>query len=550
MNRQNTHFDAIVIGLGFAGVYMLHKLRNELGLKVRAFDKAGGVGGTWYWNRYPGARSDTESFVYRYSFDKETCDEWDWRNRYVDQPQMEAYLNAVVDRHGLASDIQLNTAIDSAIFDDTRSVWTVVTGEGQIFTARYLVTAVGVLSKTTTPQIEGLERFKGRTAHTGAWPADLSLEGKRVGVIGTGSTGVQLICAAAKSAAHLTVFQRSAQYCVPAGERTVSEDYVAHYRANFERIWSEIRNSRIACGFQESAVSALSVSAAERERVFEEHWNEGNGFRFMFGAFADIAIDPAANQAAADFIRAKIRQIVKDPETARKLTPTELYAKRPICTNGYYETYNRENVSLVSLHENPIREVAPDGVVTQDGVEHRLDVLIFATGFETVEGGYNLMNIRGRRGGTLREHWSDHPKSYLGVAAAGFPNMFMVLGPNSAFSNLPPSIETQVDWIAELISAADARGATIETTRPAEDAWTAACAEIANYTLFPKVKSWIFGENVPGRTKRVLFFFGGLAAYRQKLREVAAADYEGFVMSAPATAQLAATQTSRPSAVI
>ncbi|MGJ7902418.1 flavin-containing monooxygenase [Lysobacter sp. 1R34A] len=540
IDNDKTHFDAIVIGTGFAGIYMLHKLRNELGLKVRAFDKAGGVGGTWYWNKYPGARADTESFVYRYSFDKETSENWDWRNRYVDQPEMLGYLQAVVDRHGLAKDIQLKTGIDTAVFDEIHHVWTLTTSTGELFTARYLVNAVGVLSKTVFPQIPGREKFQGQVVHTGAWPADLSLEGKRVGVIGTGSTGVQFICAASKLARHLTVFQRSAQFCVPAGSRQVSEAYVAEYRQNFDRIWDGIRNSRIACGFEESGVAAMSVSEEERQKVFEHHWEIGNGFRFMFGTFSDIASDPAANQAASDFIRAKIRQIVKDPETARKLCPTELYAKRPICINDYYETYNLPNVTLVSLPENPIRELTASGVLTEDGAEHELDLLVFATGFETVEGSYNQMEIRGRGGETLQHHWKDAPRSYLGVATAGFPNMFMVLGPNSAFSNLPPSIESQVEWIGELIGWAEGESTpVIETTREAEDAWTATCWEIAAYTLFPKVKSWIFGENIAGRSSRVLFYFGGLAGYRAKLREVADAGYEGFVLHSDPSSMVA-----------
>lgn len=529
MDQQRTTLDAIVIGLGFGGIYTLHKLRNELGLNARAFDKAAGIGGTWYWNKYPGACADTESFVYRYSFDQETFPGWDWHSRYIAQPQMQGYLQSVVERHQLMPHIQLNTTIVSAVYDEARHRWTVTTSTGECHTARYLVTAVGVLSKLVMPSIPGRERFKGRIVHTGAWPEDLSVAGKRVGVVGTGSTGVQLICAAAQVAKHVTVFQRSAQYCVPAGTPTVSKQFIADYRANFNKVWEQLRNTRIACGFEEGTLAAMSVSEQERERIFQEYWDAGNGFRFMFGAFGDIVVDPAANRAAADFIRRKIKEIVKDPDTACKLMPTDLYAKRPACVNGYYETFNRENVTLVHLPENPIRELTGDGVLTQDDVEHRLDVLAFATGFETVEGSYNQMSIHGRNGKTLRDHWQDQPSSFLGVAVAGFPNLFMVLGPNSAFSNLPPSIETQVEWIAGLIQSADSKGkGVVETTLAAEQDWTSVCREIANYTLFPQVKSWIFGENVPGRKGRVLFYFGGLAAYREKLKEVAAANYQGF----------------------
>ncbi|WP_281848289.1 NAD(P)/FAD-dependent oxidoreductase [Dyella sp. GSA-30] len=537
---DSTRFDAIVIGTGIAGIYMLHKLKNELGFTVRAFEKGGGVGGTWFWNRYPGARSDTESSVYRYSFDQETYPDWKWHRRYTDQSDMSAYLNAIVDRHHLREHIQFNTAIVSAIFDEETAEWAVETANGVVFHSRYLVTAIGVLSKRNIPEFKGTETFKGLQVHTGAWPEGLSLAGKRVGIIGTGSTGVQFIPAAAREAAHLTVFQRSAQYCVPAGENRMSEEFVDVYRANFQSYWQGIRGSRIACGFEESAVPAMSVATEERQRIFQQAWDAGNGFRFMFGTFSDIAIDPAANEAAASFICGKIREIVKDPETAKKLCPTELYAKRPVCADGYYETFNRDNVSLVDLKTNAIREFTPAGVVTEDGIEHPLDVLAFATGFECVEGSYLEMNIRGRSGEALRDHWKEEPTSYLGITVHGFPNLFMVLGPNSAFSNLPPSIETQVEWIAELIGHAEREGiATVETTVEAEAGWTETCKQIAAYTLFPQVKSWIFGANLPGRPNRVLFYFGGLAGYRETLDNIRVNGFAGYQLPTKASKHVA-----------
>ncbi|MBH1933592.1 NAD(P)/FAD-dependent oxidoreductase [Streptomyces sp. AV19] len=524
-----TDFDAIVVGAGFAGIYMVHKLRNELGLTVRAFEKGSGVGGTWHWNRYPGAMSDVEGFVYRYSFDKELLQELDWTSRYTPQADILAYLEKVVERHDLGRDIQLNTAVESAVFDEVRSIWTVTTTGGASHTARYVVTALGPLSKTNFPDIKGRDSFEGRLIHTGAWPEDVTVHGKRVGVIGTGSTGTQFICEASRTAAHLTVFQRSPQYVVPSGNAPVTPEQVAETKANYDRIWDQVRNSMVACGFEESTIPTMSVSPEERRRVFQEAWEEGNGFRFMFGTFCDIAVDPAANKAAAEFIRSKIHEIVEDPETARKLTPTEYYAKRPICNQGYYESYNRPNVSLVSVKENPIVEITPRGVITADGVEHELDILVFATGFEAVEGSYNQIDIRGRGGEGIQQHWADGPSTYLGVATSGFPNLFMVLGPNSAFTNLPPGIETHVEWIGELIRTVEnGRHSSIEATREAEDGWTDTCREIAEQTLFSKIDSWIFGANIPGKEKRVLFYFGGLAAYRQKLREVATADYDGF----------------------
>lgn len=537
-DKKTTDFDAIVIGSGFAGIYMLHKLRNELGLKVRAFDAAGGVGGTWFWNRYPGATSDSEGFVYRYSWDKEMLQEWDWDTRYVSQPHTLSYLEAVVKKHDLAKDIQLNTQITGAEFDDASSTWTVTTRDGESFSARYLLTGLGPLSTTYFPAIKGRDSFQGTMVHTGAWPADLSLEGKRVGVIGTGSTGTGFICAAAKTAGHLTVFQRTAQYNVPSGNGPITPEYVAEIRANYDKIWADARNSFAAAGFAESHTPAMSVSSEEQQAGFQKAWDQGNGFRFMFGAFSDVAMDPAANEIAAEFIRTKIREIVKDPETARKLSPTDLYAKRPIANKDYYESFNQDNVSLVSVKENPIREITPAGILTEDGVLHELDVLVFATGFDAVDGSYRRMNLRGRKGETIQQHWEDRPTSFLGTAVNGFPNMFMIYGPNSAFSNIPPCIEIQVEWVTELIKAAEERGSvSIETTKEAEDGWVELCQQTADHTLFPKADSYFFGANIPGKKRRNMFFFGGIAGYLQKLKSVTDGDYEGFVLEeAPAKA--------------
>ena len=524
--------DAIVIGAGFGGIYMLHKLRDELGLTVKALEKGSGVGGTWFFNRYPGAKSDTEGFVYRYSFDRDLLQEWDWSTRYLDQPDVLAYLEHVVERYDLGRDIQLDTEVTGAAFDEDTELWTVTTADGTRLTCRYLVNALGLLARTNIPDIPGRDTFGGTLVHTNAWPHDLDITGKRVGVIGTGSTGTQFIVAAAKMASHLTVFQRSPQYCVPSGNGPVDHTEVARTKENFDAIWEQVRNSVVGFGFEESSVEAMSVSEEERRRVFQENWDKGNGFRFMFGTFADIAVDPEANAAAAAFIRSKIAEVVDDPETARKLTPTDLYAKRPLCNEGYYETYNRDNVELVSIAENPIREITPAGVRTADGVEREFDVLVFATGFDAVDGNYRAMDLRGRGGRHINEHWTDGPTSYLGVSKAGFPNMFMILGPNGPFTNLPPSIEAQVDWIGDLIGTAERNGVrTIEPTQAAEDAWTATCDEIANMTLFPKADSWIFGANVPGKKNAVMFYMAGIGAYRQKLGEVAENGYEGFELS-------------------
>lgn len=524
-----TDYDAVVIGAGFGGIYMLHKLRNELGLSVRAFDKADGVGGTWYWNRYPGALSDTEAFVYRYSFDRELLQQWEFGTRYLKQPDILAYLEHVVDRYDLARDLQLGTGVVSAHFDESHDVWRIVTDTRETLTARYLVTALGVLSATNIPHYDGIASFEGERYHTGAWPQQHDFAGKRVGVIGNGSTGIQLITALGPQVGHLTVFQRSPQYSVPSGDGPVSAEDIEAIKANYDKIWADVRGSALGFGFTESQVPAMSVSAEDRHRVFQEAWDLGLGFRFMFGTFSDIATDPEANEAAAAFIRGKIAEIVTDPETARKLTPTDLYARRPVCDSGYYATFNRENVSLIDINANPITEITPHGIRTDDDVEHELDVLIFATGFDAVDGNYTRMDLRGRGGMSVQEHWRGGPTSYLGVTTAGFPNMFMILGPNGPFANLPPCIEAQGDWICDLIEQAErSHVVTVEPTAAAEDSWSATCTQIANATLFAKVDSWIFGANIPGKAHAVMFYLGGLARYQEELDRVAASHYQGF----------------------
>ncbi len=531
---SNTELDAIVIGAGFGGMYMLHKLRDELGLKVRIFDKAAEVGGTWYWNRYPGALSDTETYLYCYSFDKELLQEWDFSTRYINQPNILAYLEHVADRYDLRRDIQFNTGIVAAHFDEVGQRWTVHTDQGETFTARYLVTALGLLSAANVPNIKGRDSFQGEQYHTGAWPAGVEFTGKRVGVIGTGSTGLQVITAIAPEVEHLTVFQRSPQYSVPVGNGRVEADEVAEIKRNYDEIWQRVRSSMTAFGFHESTVPAMSVSAEERQAVFQKAWDQGGGFRYMFGTFSDIVTDEQANAEAAQFVRNKIAEIVTDPETARKLTPQDYYAKRPLCDSGYYATFNRDNVALVDVKANPIAEITPRGVRTADGVEHELDMLIFATGFDAVDGSYTKIDIRGRGGVSIKDHWAGGPTSYLGVTVNNFPNMFMVLGPNGPFTNLPPSIETQVEWIANTIDAVEQRGqSVIEATADAERHWTETCQEIADGTLFSKGESWIFGANIPGKTNTVMFYMAGLGEYRKALQGVVGDSYRGFDFERP-----------------
>jgi cyclohexanone monooxygenase len=537
-HREATYdLDALVIGAGFGGIYMLHKLRNEMGLRVEAIDRASGVGGTWFWNRYPGALSDSESHVYQYSFDRDLYDTTHWRTKYVRQPEILEYLNGVVDRYDLRRDIRLETGMTSASFDERTGTWTVLTDTGSTITCRFLVTGLGLLSAINQPDFPGAETFQGRIVHTGAWPADLDLTGKRVGVIGNGSTGGQVITAASKVASHLTSFQRTPQYSVPAGNREWTEAELRAQKDNFEQNWDQIKSSSVAMGFVESAVETFSVSDEERERIYQAAWDNGGGFRFMFETFCDIATSAEANEEAAKFIRRKISEIVTDPETARKLTPTDLYARRPLCDSGFYETFNQPHVSLVNIKENPIAELTEHGVKTADGQVHELDVLVCATGFDAVDGNYKRIDIRGRDNEVLRDHWVDGPTSYLGMATTGFPNMFMILGPNGPFTNLPPSIETQVEWIAGTIGYLMPKaGAWLDVRPETETEWTEICADIADQTLFPKAASWIFGANIPGKKRTVMFYLGGIAAYREILQNEAAEGYPGFVsrVSAPA----------------
>ncbi len=533
MNQQNNDktkgvdFDAVVVGAGFGGLYSVHKLRNELGLNVRAYDNGSDVGGTWYWNRYPGALSDTESYLYRLSFDKELLEEGDWKHNYLTQPEILSYLNSVADRFDLRRSYQFNTKVTATHFNEEGNYWEVTTDKGETVTAKYLVTGLGLLSATNVPNFKGWETFKGEQYHTARWPrSGVDLKGKRVGIIGTGSTGVQVIIALAPEVEHLTVFQRTPQYTVPIGLKVQSDAEKAEIKANYEEIWKQAKASAVAFGFEESTVSAVEVSKEEQERVFEEAWNTGGGFRFMFNTFGDIATNPEANEAAANFIRKKIQEIVKDPETARKLTPTGLYAKRPLCDNGYYNTFNRDNVSLVSVKENPIVEITPKGVRTTDG-EYELDVLIYATGFDAVDGNYTKIDMRGRDGITMSEKWADGPAGYLGMTNPDFPNLFMILGPNGPFTNLPPSIETQVEWISDTVKyMVENDIATIEPTQEALDEWLTTCETISDQTLFSKGESWIFGANIPGKKNTVLFYLGGLGNYRKALEE---AGYKGFV---------------------
>ncbi|MFL1397087.1 flavin-containing monooxygenase [Acinetobacter baumannii] len=526
---QKMDFDAIVIGGGFGGLYAVKKLRDELKLKVQAFDKATDVAGTWYWNRYPGALSDTETHLYCYSWDKELLQSLEIKKKYVQGPDVRKYLQQVAEKHDLKKSYQFNTSIQSAHYNEADALWEITTEYGDKYKARFLVTALGLLSAPNLPNIKGINQFKGELHHTSRWPDDVSFEGKRVGVIGTGSTGVQVITAVAPLAKHLTVFQRSAQYSVPIGNDPLSEEDVKKIKDNYDKIWDGVWNSALAFGLNESTVPAMSVSAEERKAVFEKAWQTGGGFRFMFETFGDIATNMEANIEAQNFIKGKIAEIVKDPAIAQKLMPQDLYAKRPLCDSGYYNTFNRDNVRLEDVKANPIVEITENGVKLENGDFVELDMLICATGFDAVDGNYVRMDIQGKNGLAMKDYWKEGPSSYMGVTVNNYPNMFMVLGPNGPFTNLPPSIESQVEWISDTIQyMVENNVESIEATKEAEEQWTQTCANIAEMTLFPKAQSWIFGANIPGKKNTVYFYLGGLKEYRSALANCKNHAYEGF----------------------
>ena len=528
-------FDAVIVGAGFSGLYQLHLLRDRLGLSVRVLEAAGGIGGTWYWNRYPGARCDSESHYYCYSFSRELQEGWQWSERYPEHPEIRRYLNYVADRLDLRPDIQLDTKVTRADFDDERNQWIVETDGGERFEATWLVTAVGCLSTANVPAIAGLEDFGGDWYHTGHWPHDgVNLAGKRVGLIGTGSTGIQAAPVIAEQAAWLTVFQRTANYSVPARNRPLdmaTQDWIASHR---DEIWRQARRTTNGHPFDIPERSALDVPAEERAAAYEKAWQHG-GLRFR-ATFKDLLTSREANETASGFIREKIRSIVKDPRTAEALTPRDhLYAtKRPPIDTNYFETFNRDNVALVDLEADPIERIVEEGIRTK-AATHRLDVIVFATGFDALTGPLFGLNLHGSGGVALKDVWADGPRTYLGLQTPGFPNLFTITGPGSpsVLTNMPVAIEQHAEWIAECIGHLREVGASrIEPTFEATRKWVAHVNEAAEATLLPMASSsWYLGANVPGKPKVFMPYAGGLARYRQICADVAANRYEGFAIS-------------------
>ncbi len=541
--------DVVIVGAGFAGLYMLHKLRS-LGVTARVFEAGGGVGGTWYWNRYPGARVDIESQEYSYSFSPELEQEWEWTERYAPQEELLKYLNHVADRFDLRRDIQFDTRVTEAVFDEASRRWQISTDKDDRASARFCVMATGTLSVAKEPDIPGAGEFRGATYSTSRWPHEgVDFTGQRVGIIGTGSSAIQSIPIIAEQATHLYVFQRTPNFSVPAHNAPPDPAIVKDWKANREQYRQAQRES--GYGFVGAAPpdkSALEVSAEERQRAYDERWARGG--LGLGGTFIDIIVNREANDTAVEFVAGKIRSIVKDPDIAERLVPRTypLATKRLCVDTNYYATFNRENVTLVDLSSNPIRAITPTGLqMAQQSIE--LDSIIYALGFDAMTGALNRIDIRGRGGAALKDKWSDGPKTYLGLMVSGFPNMFLVTGPGSpsVLSNMVVSIEQHVDWIADCIVHLGQRQAdAIEATPDAEAAWVAHVNEVAHMTLFPQANSWYMGANVPGKPRVFLPYIGGVGAYRQKCNEVAAAGYEGFTLSSPTRA----SSTVRSSAAI
>ncbi len=532
---QAGEYDALVVGAGFSGLYQLHCLRDRLGLSALVLEAGDGVGGTWYWNRYPGARCDSESHSYSYYFSEELLKEWTWSERYPEQPEILRYLNHVADRFDLRRDIRFNARVTSASWDEAANRWRVATEAGERFTAKFLITAVGCLSTANVPNIPGLETFEGRWYHTGRWPHEgVDFAGKRVGQIGTGSTGIQAAPVIAAQAAHLTVFQRTANYSVPARNAPLDPEFLRWAKENHAEIRRVMHSTTNGHPFTISELSALAATPEERRAAYEAAWEKG-GLQFR-AAFSDLLTDKAANDTAAEFIRAKIREIVKDPETAERLTNFDhpFAAKRPPIDTEYFETFNRPNVALVDVRANPIECATPKGIRLRDGTEHPLDIIVFATGFDAMTGPLLNIDIRGRGGRALKEAWEAGPRTYLGLQVVGFPNLFTVTGPGSpsVLCNMPVAIEQHVEWITDCLAHMRERGLErIEAEPGAADRWVEHVNEAADATLLPQAaSSWYLGANVPGKPRVFMPYAGGMARYRGICEEVAAKGYEGFAL--------------------
>jgi cation diffusion facilitator CzcD-associated flavoprotein CzcO len=527
--KTGLDFDAIVIGAGVSGLYQLYRLR-ELGLKVRVFETGSAVGGTWYWNRYPGARFDSESWTYGYSFSRELLEEWDWEEHFAGQPETERYLNYVADKFDLRGDIQFNSRVTAAHYREDARSWDVVLEDGRHYTTRFLITAVGVLSAPTMPRIPGVESFRGQSCHTHYWPKEpVRFEGKRVAVIGTGATAVQTITEVAKTVGHLTVFQRTPQWCAPLHNAKIAQEEMRQIRANYAEIFARCQETYGCFIHSTDPRSALEVTPEEREAFWEKLYGEP-GFGIWMGNFRDIMVDRQANALISDFVARKIRQRVKDPAVAEKLIPKNhgFGTRRVPLESGYYEVYNQPNVKLIDINETPIARITPTGIKTTDA-EYEFDIIIYATGFDAITGAFDRIDIRGVDGASLKEKWQDGPQTFLGILVDGFPNLLMVMGPHAGLGNFPRAVEYTSDWVTGLIRFAHDRDLTrIEATAAGAVAWTDHVIASSEGLLFAEVDSWMTGinRNVEGKqVRRIMRYSGGHPKFRERCDGVAAAGY-------------------------
>ena len=529
---KEMHFDALIIGAGFSGLYQLHRLRDHVGLNAAILEQGSGVGGTWYWNRYPGARCDSESQGYCYFFSKKLHQEWQWSERYPGHSEIRRYLNFVADRLNLRTEIFFGTKVCRCTFLTQQNVWHVETEKNKSFYAKWLITGVGCLSSTNVPNIKGLSSFEGNWYHTGQWPrGGVNFKGQRIGQIGTGSTGIQAAPVIAKECKHLTVFQRTANYSIPARNDSWDDDYTQWVRNHFKELKSLVQSTPSGHPFRISSNLTMEVSENERQSIFNDAWLKG-GLRFR-GVFSDLLTSSKANEQASEFIKSKIQRKISNPETAKILTEIDhpYAAKRPPIDTNYFETFNRDNVALVDLKADPISEIFAKGIRLRSGVEHELDKIVFATGFDAMTGPLIKLNVVGPNG-NLKNYWRDGPINYLGLSIPGFPNLFTITGPGSpsVLSNMPVSIEQHVDWITKCIQyCTDKKIDLIEAGEDAAQDWTIHVRETANATLLPKVKhSWYLGANIPGKPRVFMPYAGGLVTYRQICNTIEKKGYSGF----------------------
>jgi len=532
LTNKLVELDAVVVGAGFSGMYMLHLLR-ELDLNVKLIEAGGDVGGVWYFNRYPGLRCDSESVFFNYTFSKELYEGWTWSSRYPEQPEILRYLNYVADQLDLRKDIEFNTKVEKAIFNEEKNKWEIETSKGDKFIAKYFISGIGTLSDSNVPNVKGFENFSGEWHHTGRWPhTPVEFSNKRVGVIGTGSSGIQIIPKIAETAKHLTVFQRTPQYSIPAKNRPLDPQYVQSIKNDFENFMHQTRYQTYGGIIMDIPTkSALEVTEEEREQIFEEKWQEGGpGF---IASFTDISTNPEANEFASEFVRKKIRETVKNPEVAQKLLPTyPIGAKRIVIDTNYYETYNQDNVTLHDAKTDQIIEITSSGIKTAEN-HIELDMIVFATGYDALTGPLLRIDIRGRNGISLNEKWGygKNLKTFLGVANSDFPNMFTITGPQSpaVLGNVPVLIEQHVEWIAECIRYTEENDIeVIEANKTAEEKWTQHTNEIAKFDFYSEEDSWYTGANIEGKEKNILVYRGGLPLYRQHCDEIANSKYKGF----------------------